>query len=529
MILPLTRAEAEVLELFHDAVFVRDMAGKIQFWNSASESLYGWPSQKALGHDARALLKCEPLEAKGDPYIRLLADGQWQGELYRTTGSGDRCLVNARWSLRRDDTGNPVGILETAYDISATKEIELRLKESEYRYRNLFQAMAASFWELDFTAVGTKLRDLLATGVEDLESYFLEHPEVVRDYLRSTRVVDLNDHSVRLFGRGNREEMLGSVDPYWPDASIQVYARCIVKSLARQPNNIEVTRLKTLDGRELECLFTACFSKENVARGIILIGIIDLSEQVAARNALEVMQTELAHVARISILGELSASVAHEINQPLSAISTYAEAALRWLIRPEPDLTEVETALRNIVENARRTNDVIARIRTMALRRPAEECDLILNDVIREAVQFTNHELKRHSVVLRLGLDRGLFAVRADRVLIQQVIVNLVMNAAQAMSSANSTARALSIRTKNLPDSRIKVEIFDTGPGIAPEHLEKLFESFFTTKPTGMGMGLPICRTIVEAAGGSIELANREDGERGARITLTFPAKEPLS
>lgn len=520
---PITRAEAEVLELFHDSVFVRDMGGTIHFWNSASESLYGWPSQQAVGNDAVTMLKCEPAKSVEDPYTRLLADGQWQGELYRTTGSGDRCLVNARWSLRRDAAGNPIGILETAHDISSAKETEQRLKESEYRYRNLFQAMAASFWELDFTGVGVRLKALLESGVTDLESYFLEHPEVIREYLRNTQIVDLNDHSVRLFGRGDREEMLGSVDRYWPDASLQTYARCVVKSLAKQPNNIEVTRLKTIDGRELECLFTACFSKENIAKGIILIGIIDLSEQVAARHALEVMQTELAHVARISSLGEMSASIAHEINQPLAAISTYAEAGLRWLLRPEPDLKEVEIALRRIVDDAQRTDDVIKRIRSMALRRPAEEVEVALNEVIRESLQFTRHELTRNAVEPVLNLAPTLPMVRADRVLLQQVIVNLLMNAAQAMASANSPTRELTLQSRQLRNGAIEVQVIDSGPGIAAEHLEKLFESFFTTKPTGMGMGLPICRSIIEGIGGTICLANREDGRAGARITLTFP------
>lgn len=524
MIRPISRAEAEIFERFHDPVFVRDMAGKICFWNAAAANLYGWLPDKALGYNARGLLKCEPADGAETAEAKLLADGHWQGELYRTLSNGERRLVAARWSLRRDHSGTPIGILETGHDVSAAKETELHLKASEYRYRNLFQAMAASFWELDFTALGPKIRALLDAGVTDLEAYFLRHPQVVRDFMRHTRVIDLNEQSVKLFGRGNREEMLGSIDRYWPDSSIQVYARCVVKSLAGQPNNIEVTRLRNLDGQDLECLFTACFSKENIARGVILIGIIDLTEQVAARHALEVMQTELAHVARISILGELSASIAHEINQPLAAISTYAEAGLRWLVRPEPDLREVENALRHIIDDARRTGDVIARIRSMALRRPVEESDLAINEVIHDSLQFTHHELKKHAVQLKLDLEPTLPAVRADRVLIQQVIVNLVMNAAQAMAGNDSGTRELILRSARCEGGNIRVEVLDNGPGIAAQYQEKLFESFFTTKATGMGMGLPICRSIIEAAGGRIALCNRSDGRQGARIIFSLPA-----
>lgn len=522
---PISPAEADVFERFHDAVFVRDMEGNIRFWNSASSALYGWPSHSALGANARTLLQCRHEKENYDSVDALLLEhGYWEGELSRLTGTGSRRLVNARWSLRRDENGHPIGVLETGHDISSAKETELHLKASEYRYRNLFQAMAASFWELDFTAVGPKIRALLDAGVRDLEAHFLAHPEVVRDFMQNTQVVDLNDHSVRLFGRGDRTEMLGTIDRYWPDESIQVYARCVVKSLAGLPNNIEVTRLRTLEEKEFECLFTACFSKENIARGVILIGIIDLSELVEARHALEIMQTELAHVARISILGELSASITHEINQPLTSISTYAQAGLRWLQRPQPDLREVENALLQIVDEAQRTNDVISRIRSMALRRPAQETDLALNEVIQDSLQFTDHELRKNSVRLTTDLAISLPPVRADRVLMQQVIVNLVMNAAQAMACANSSTRELIVRSEVLADNEVRLEVLDSGPGIAPGLEGKLFDSFFTTKATGMGMGLPICRSIVEAAGGLIHLTNRDDGKGGARVAFTLPA-----
>jgi signal transduction histidine kinase len=154
-----------------------------------------------------------------------------------------------------------------------------------------------------------------------------------------------------------------------------------------------------------------------------------------------------------------------------------------------------------IVDEAQRTNDVVSQIRSMALRRPAQETDLALS----------------------------LPPVRADRVLMQQVIVNLVMNAAQAMASANSSTRELIVRSEVLADNEIRLEVLDSGPGIAPGLEGKLFDSFFTTKATGMGMGLPICRSIVEAAGGLIQLANRDDGKGGAKVAFTLPALPPPS
>jgi C4-dicarboxylate-specific signal transduction histidine kinase len=187
-------------------------------------------------------------------------------------------------------------------------------------------------------------------------------------------------------------------------------------------------------------------------------------------------------------------------------------------------LKEVEIALTQIVDEAQRTDDVITRIRGMALRRPAEESDVAINDVVQDSLQFTDHELRKHAVRLTTDLAVALPAVRADRVLLQQVIVNLLMNAAQAMASADSAVRELIIRSEILSTGEIRLQVLDSGPGIAPGLERKLFESFFTTKATGMGMGLPICRSIVEAAGGAIELANRDDGASGARVMLTLPA-----
>jgi signal transduction histidine kinase len=519
----ITHTEARVFQGFQESVFVRDMSGVIQFWNPASEELYQWAANVAIGTNALELLQCEYPGGVDVAHAVLFARGEFQGQVSRKTASGRRQEFNVRWSLRRDESGRPIGIIETARQMALPREVEQRLKESEYRYRNLFQAMAASFWELDFTQVGAKLHKLVKSGVLDLEAHFRQHPEAIRDCLKSTLVVDLNDHSIRLFGRGDRDEMLGSAERYWPDSSIQVYARCLVKAMSGYPNNIEVTRLRNLDGHEIDCLFTACFSKENVARGMILVGIIDLTEQVETRHALETMQTELAHVARISTLGELTATIAHEIKQPLTAISTLAEAGMSWLKRPNPDLQEVEEVLKHIARNAKRSDDVIARIRSMALRRAPEEQDLMINDVIDESIQFTRHELLKHNIQVTLDLEPALLPIRADRILIQQVIVNLIMNAIQSMSTGRLVDRVLYLQSKNCPEQRIEVIVLDNGQGIAVEHLDSLFESFFTTKETGMGMGLPICRSIVEAAGGFIALTNRVDGHEGAQMTLSFP------
>jgi len=398
---------------------------------------------------------------------------------------------------------------------------EAALRESEYRYRNLFQAMAASFWELDFTEVGAMLRQLRGASVKDYADYFTRNPDFVRAMMRATRVIDVNDQTVALFGRGEKAELLQALDTFWPESSSHVYAASVIAAVSGKPSFATECKLRTIDGREFDALFTACFAPETVADGRLLIGVIDISERVRAQDMLQRVQAEFAHAARVSMLGELTASIAHEVNQPLAAIATNASAGLRWLDRPEPDLEEVRALAARIAADARRAADIIARVRDMAAHRAPERAPLSLNGVIEEACVFLRHELQARKVELTLNLARDLPPVIADRTQLQQVVVNLAVNAAQAMQNNDDRPRALTI-TSTHADGALRVIVEDTGPGIAPDHARRLFESFFTTKDNGMGMGLPISRSIVEAHGGAISAHNRDAG--GAAFVVTLPA-----
>lgn len=396
---------------------------------------------------------------------------------------------------------------------------EEALRESEYRYRNLFQAMAASFWELDFTPVGAMLRELRAQGVKDYAAYFAEHPEFVRAMMHATRVIDVNDQTVALFGRGDKAELLRPLDDFWPEESNHVYAASVIAAVTGKASYATECKLRRLNGETFDALFTACFATETVAAGKLLIGVIDISERVRAQAMLAQVQAEFAHAARVSILGELTASIAHEVNQPLAAIATNAAAGLRWLDRPEPDVTEVRALTQRIIADAQRAADIISRVRAMAGHRTPEPTLLAINGVVEEAMQFLAHEMQGQKVALTLTLARGLPLVLADRTQLQQVIVNLAINAVQAMSQ--SEHRRLTVRT-SLHDGELNVSIEDNGPGITAADQQRIFESFFTTKSNGMGMGLPISRSIIESSGGAISVRNLESG--GASFSFTLPA-----
>jgi C4-dicarboxylate-specific signal transduction histidine kinase len=222
------------------------------------------------------------------------------------------------------------------------------------------------------------------------------------------------------------------------------------------------------------------------------------------------------------MLGELTASIAHEVNQPLAAIAASGEAGLRWLARTEPDLGKMRKLTASIIADAQRAGDIIARIRAMAARKAAEQTLLSINDVIREALQFLSHEVQSRSVTISHRLDPAAPQVLGDRTQLQQVIVNLAVNSMQAMAQAESAKRTITIRTVTADPTVLCCIVEDSGPGIGPEHFGQLFESFFTTKVGGMGMGLPICRSIIEAHGGSIT-ADNGGVDGGARFSFTLP------
>ncbi|GGI23664.1 hypothetical protein GCM10010987_25530 [Bradyrhizobium guangdongense] len=255
--------------------------------------------------------------------------------------------------------------------------------------------------------------------------------------------------------------------------------------------------------------------------------IQDITRRRLAENARDNIRSELAHVSRVVSLGALTASIAHEVNQPLASIVTSSETALRWLNRPEPDFGKVESVLRRVVSDARRAADIINRIRTMAGKGVTKRSETTLAEIILECMALLHHEFQSRQVSISLDLDPSVPKVMVDRTQLQQVVVNLVINAAHAVSNAGTAERNVAIRTRNIDPGKVCCIVEDSGPGIEPEHLPKLFDSFFTTKETGMGLGLPIAQSIVEAHYGRIQ-ADNESSLGGARFVFELPAS-PLS
>ncbi len=253
----------------------------------------------------------------------------------------------------------------------------------------------------------------------------------------------------------------------------------------------------------------------------IVGALMDVTATRKAQEALHAAQTELAHVTRITTLGEMSASIAHEVNQPLTGVVASGAACLRWLGHDEPRLDEARNAVERMIRSATRASDVIARIHALSKKSALEPVRLDVNDVIDEVIVLMRREIAAHRVSLRRDLGSSLPPVNGDRVQLQQVIMNLLMNGIQAMSPVTDRGRELLIRSREDGSDQILVAVEDSGIGIAPENVARLFDAFFTTKSGGMGMGLSICRSIIEQHDGRI-WATRNSGA-GSTFQFTLP------
>jgi PAS domain S-box-containing protein len=250
--------------------------------------------------------------------------------------------------------------------------------------------------------------------------------------------------------------------------------------------------------------------------------ILDITDRKRAEEALRDAQSELARVARLTTMGGLLASIAHEINQPLAAIATNGSACLRWLNRDDPDLDEARSAASRIMRDAGRAGDVIRGLRALATKSGPQITELDIDDAIQDVLALTRSELQRHGVVLHTELfaDRG--PIFGDRIQLQQVLLNLIMNGVDAMSAVTDRPRILTIKSRSVEPTGVRVAVEDTGAGLDQATADRIFEPFFTTKPKGMGMGLSICRSIIEAHGGRLWAA--PNSPEGAKFEFTLPA-----
>lgn len=389
------------------------------------------------------------------------------------------------------DSGGRVEFVGSVSDITATKEAERRLRESEQRFRDYAETASDWFWE---------------TGPDHRVTHISQHSDTVTT---PAGLIGLTRWDIA------------------PDADLEPekWQRHRAALDAHVPFRDLVYRSRDRNGQPIYVRTSGkpFFDADGSFLGYrgVCTDVTAAIRADQAEQALRKAQAELAHVTRVTTLGELTASIAHEINQPLAAVIANADACLAWLQRSPPDLKAAHRSVEWIIEDGKRASDVIGRVRALAKRTDIEMVPLDANLVVREAVALVQREMASHAVSVRMELSSCLPKIFGDRIQLQQVLINLIMNGIEAMEDVHDRPRELAIRSAADGEGAMRVSVADCGVGIDDQAIDRLFTPFFTTKSGGMGMGLSICRSIIEAHGGRLSAAPNQSG--GATFQITLP------
>jgi PAS domain S-box-containing protein len=275
----------DVPDLVDESVAVFDLNFNVTAWNSEAERLYGWTREEVIGGAIQSAVRCEPSESLVVITTKVMDQGVWRGEFRRTTKSGAAVVVKAKWSLRKDAAGVPVDIVETTRDITDIRRTEEAFERLQHQYQNLFQASVASFWELEFSAVADMVRGLKASGAADLRAYFHAHPGFVREMICATRILDVNERTVAMFGA--REVITRSLSPFWPDESLPVFAASVASAFEGNAFFSAETVFTSLDGQRYDSLFTVSYPPRLKDSSRLLVGVIDITQARRAKAAQE--------------------------------------------------------------------------------------------------------------------------------------------------------------------------------------------------------------------------------------------------
>jgi C4-dicarboxylate-specific signal transduction histidine kinase len=437
-------------------------------------------------------------------------------------------IVHARGHPVVDASGSVTEYIGTSTDVTRRRAAEAELRKSEQRYRNIFESAGSAIVEQDFTAVMAVLDEIRAHE-SDVSRYLDAHPEVVSRTLRLIRVTNANHAAARLFGANSPQEFLDDVSVLMSPELAQAWV-VLLRAIAEGKSLVETELvLTTMKKERVSTIVTIVLPDPSSGYESVLCTFVDLTERNRVEEALQQARARLAHATRVATLGELAASIAHEVNQPLAAILNNANASLTLLpAGPSAELEEVRAALADIALDAERASAVIERVRALARRAPPKAERLQLADVVGDVVNLAARELGMRRVAIRRSAVAPLPIVLGDRVQLQQVVLNLVVNGMDAMAAVAEGERFLEItECPETLEGRLAatIRVRDRGVGLAGTDRDRLFEAFYTTKQNGMGMGLAISRSIIEAHGG--RMWAEPNAGSGATFAFALPSAEP--
>ena len=466
-----------------------------------------WPSQ------------CRPMLV--ELLAMVLAQRSWRITQTRAMHS-DGPLRNASaaaWRSLDQSRANTIYLMISG--ILSDDRSARELHAGEDRYRKLIHHMPTALWQVDARASGEVFDRLRSEGVTDIASFLDAHQELIELSNDVVRVTEVNREAVALFRGSSAADLIRPVR-YLFAATPDMAKRVMIAHFEGRRNFSEQARILTFDGQLRDVTLSVTFSTPPEQLDTTFLTMLDITERLRTEAQLQRLEADYAHAARISTLGELATSIAHEVKQPLAAIVTNAETSLRWLERDNLNAEKVRQLTNRIVSSAYRANEIIQRIRGLAARKEPERRALDLHELAEEALTFVRHDIEFRRIAWSIDAAPAPAMVLGDRVQLQQVIVNLLVNSIQAVSQGDRATRRIGIAVAVIQGGLIELSVRDTGPGIAGEVMGRLFESFFTTKPGGVGIGLAICQSIIRSHGGSIRADNRPGG--GACFSFTLPA-----
>jgi PAS domain S-box-containing protein len=480
----------KIIESSKDCIKVMDLDGNLLFMSSGGQQLL------EIDDIQHYLNSCwiDFWQLEDRPTIREAVAAARVGEIGKFQAFCPSAKGAPRWwdviiTPICDADGQPEQLLAVSRDITQHKQAERALRDSEEQWKAVFENNPTMYFMVDMSSVIVSVNPLGAEQLGYTVDELIGRP--VQDLFHAEDREAVERNAVVCFQR--------------PGQTVNWEARKVRKNgdvlWVREMARVMLIR----------------------DRPVALIVCEDITERKRVSEALGAVRMELAHANRVATIGQLTASIAHEVNQPIAAARNNAAAALRFLSGSSPDLGEAREALDWVMNEADRAGDIIGRIRAHVKKEPPLNARFDINDAINELVALTRSEVGEKGVAVRIRLAEGLPAVQGDRVQLQQVVLNLILNAVEAMSSVDDAPRELSISTEGRGVHEVLVAVSDSGPGINPENLERVFDSFYTTKRSGMGLGLSICRFIVDAHGGRLWAETNEP--RGAVFRFTVPAE----